>query len=399
MIVPEKIIYLDHNATTPLDPAVLEEMLPFLTTYYGNPSSAYRFGAQVRSAIDLARERVAMLLGCEPGEIIFTSCGTESNNTAIRSALQLDPKRQHIVTTAVEHSAILRLCGELAKRGSTVTYVPVDSDGNLDLDELERAVTSETAIISAMWANNESGVLFPIEKIAEIARRKRVIFHCDAVQAAGKLPISLRHSTINFLSLSAHKLYGPKGVGALYLSRRAPFRPLLFGGSQENGRRAGTENVASIVGFGKAAERAVEALRTEPDRIRQMRDQFEAAIIAAIPDVTVNGNLKERLPNTSSLTFDGIQSGAALMMLDQSNLCCSAGSACHTGSLQASHVLRAMGLSEERARGSLRFSFGRFNTATEVGKAIAIVTATIAKMRRLNALSSNLPERKPVPAL
>lgn len=399
MIVPEKIIYLDHNATTPLDPAVLEEMLPFLTTYYGNPSSAYRFGAQVRSAIDLARERVAMLLGCEPGEIIFTSCGTESNNTAIRSALQLDPKRQHIVTTAVEHSAILRLCGELAKRGSTVTYVPVDSDGNLDLDELERAVTSETAIISAMWANNESGVFFPIEKIAEIARRKRVIFHCDAVQAAGKLPISLRHSTINFLSLSAHKLYGPKGVGALYLSRRAPFRPLLFGGSQENGRRAGTENVASIVGFGKAAERAVEALRTEPDRIRQMRDQFEAAIIAAIPDGTVNGNLKERLPNTSSLTFDGIQSGAALMMLDQSSLCCSAGSACHTGSLQSSHVLRAMGLSEERARGSLRFSFGRFNTATEVAKAIAIVTATVAKMRRLNAPSSNLPERKPVPAL
>lgn len=385
MIDPNQIIYLDNNATTPLDPVVLEEMLPFLTTYHGNPSSGYRFGAQVRAALDLARERVAMLLGCAPAEIVFTSCGTESNNAAIYSALQLDPKRQHIITTAVEHSAIHRLCQQLAQRGCTVTFVRVDHDGNLDLDELESAITPETAIVSAMWANNETGVVFPVEEIAEIARRKRVLFHTDAVQAAGKVPISLRDTSINFCSLSAHKLHGPKGVGALYINRRSLFRPFLLGGSQENNRRAGTENVAGIVGLGKAAERAAETIAEEQSRIRALRDRFEESILGEVPDTFVNGNREARLPNTSSLSFAGVDSGAALMMLDQQGVCCSAGSACHTGSLQASHVLRAMELSEERMGGSLRCSFGRFNTEAEVEKAIAVVSKTISKLRKFNA--------------
>lgn len=384
MISAEKIIYLDNNATTQLDPAVLEEMLPFLTSRYGNPSSGYRFGSQVRSSIDLARERVAGLLGCEPAEIVFTSCGTESNNTALQSALQLDPKRRHIVTTAVEHSAIRAHCEQLARRGCTVTFVRVDRDGNLDLEELENAIIPQTAIVSAMWANNETGVLFLVEKIAEIARRKRVLFHTDAVQAVGKIPIRLRDSPINFCSVSAHKLHGPKGVGALYVHRRSVFRPLLIGGNQENSRRAGTENVAGIVALGKAAERAAEMLGEAQSRVRALRDHFEQEILAEIPDTFVNGGRETRLPNTSSLSFAGIDSGAALLLLDQQGVCCSAGSACRTGSLDPSHVLRAMDLSEERLRGSLRFSFGRFNTETEVEKAIAILRRTIEKLRRLS---------------
>src|SRR3954468_5366693 len=234
MVSREQIIYLDNNATTQLDPAVSNEMLPFLTEYYGNPSSGYTFGRQVRRAIDLARERVAALLGCEPGEIVFTSCGTESNNAAVNSALQLDPNRRHVVTTAVEHSATRRHCEIIAKSGYTATVVGVNADGHLDLDELERAITPQTAIVTVMWANNETGVLFPVEKIAEIARRKRVLFHSDAIQVVGKLPVRLSDTTINSLALSAHKLHGPKGVGALYISKRCAFKPLVIGGSQEN---------------------------------------------------------------------------------------------------------------------------------------------------------------------
>ena len=384
MIGPDKIIYLDNNATTQLDPAVVEEMLPFLTTYYGNPSSGYRFGAQVREAIELARTRVAGLLGCLPSEIVFTSCGTESNNSALNAALQLDPARQHIVTTAVEHSAIRKHCEHLAKRGCEVTVIGVDENGNLDLDELERAIRPETAIVSVMWANNETGVLFPVEKIAEIAHSKGALFHTDAVQAAGKLPIRLADSAINFLSLSAHKLHGPKGVGALYLSRRSAFRPMLFGGGQENARRAGTENVASIVALGKAAELAAGAIKDEQTRVCALRDRFEATVLANVPDAFVNGDLEDRLPNTSSLSFAGVESGAALLMLDQQRLCCSAGSACRTGSVEASHVLRAMNLSDDRARGSLRFSFGRFNTEPEVDKAVEIVRGAISKLRAMS---------------
>jgi len=387
MISREQIIYLDNNATTQLDPAVLEEMLPFLTEYYGNPSSGYGFGAQVRRAIDLARERVAALLGCEPVEIVFTSCGTESNNAAVNSALQLDPARQHVITTAVEHSATWRHCEALGRRGCTITTLAVDGEGRLDLEELESAITPQTAIISAMWANNETGVLFPVEKIAEIARRKGVLFHTDAIQTAGKIPIRLAESTINSLSLSAHKLHGPKGVGALYLNKRSAFKPSLIGGSQENNRRAGTENVASIVALGKAAECAMNALAEEETRVRAMRDRFEATLLAQVPNTFVNGDREARLPNTTNLSFAGVASDAALMLLDRHRICCSAGSACRTGSPESSHVLRAMKLNDERTRGSMRFSFGRFNTESEVDKALEIVPAVIAKLRGLSSAS------------
>jgi cysteine desulfurase len=384
MIAREQIIYLDNNATTQLDPAVIEEMLPYLTEYYGNPSSGYTFGRQVRQAIDLARERVAALLGCEPGEIVFTSCGTESNNAAVNSALQLDPNRKHVVTTAVEHSATRRHCETVANRGGAVTIVGVDGNGNLDLNELEAAITPQTAIVTAMWANNETGVLFPVEKIAEIARRKRVLFHTDAIQTVGKIPIRLADSTINSLSLSAHKLHGPKGVGALYVNKRSAFKPSLIGGSQESNRRAGTENVASIVGLGRAAECAGAALEEENSRVRAMRDRFESELRERIPDTFVNGDLAARLPNTTNLSFAGIESDAALVMFDRHQLCCSAGSACRTGSLEASHVLRAMNLARERLRGSMRFSFGRFNTEAEVVQALDIIPAVISKLRAMS---------------
>jgi cysteine desulfurase len=384
MISREQIIYLDNNATTQLDPAVIDEMLPFLTEYYGNPSSGYAFGRQVRQAIDLARERVAALLGCEPGEIVFTGCGTESNNAAVNSALQLDPARQHVVSTAVEHSATRRHCETLPSRGGSVTVVGVDGEGHLDLKELENAITPQTAMVTAMWANNETGVLFPVEKIAEIARRKRVLFHSDAIQTVGKIPVRLADSMITSLSLSAHKLHGPKGVGALYVNKRCAFKPSLIGGGQENNRRAGTENVASIVALGKAAECASAAVTEEATRVRAMRDRFEIGVQEKVPDTFVNGDREARLPNTSNLSFAGIESDAALILFDRHQLCCSAGSACRTGMPEASHVLRAMNLGPERTRGSMRFSFGRFNTEADVEKALEIIPTVIAKLRSMS---------------
>ncbi|CAA9230673.1 MAG: Cysteine desulfurase [uncultured Chthoniobacterales bacterium] len=377
------MIYLDNNATTQLDPAVLEEMLPFLTTAYGNPSSGYGFAAAARDAIHLARERVAALVGCEPGEIVFTSGGTEASNAALHSALQLDAQRRHIVTTAVEHSATYRYCEHLAKHGYSVTFVAVDRDGNLDLAALEKAIRPDTAIVSAMWANNETGVLFPIEQIADVARGQRVLFHTDAVQAAGKVPMRLRDVSVQYASFSAHKLHGPKGVGALYLSRRAVFRPMLIGGGQEDGRRSGTENVAAIVGFGKAAELAANSLGEMQARVRATRDRFEDVLLREVPDTFVNGNREARVPNTASLSFAGIEAQAALMLLDQQGICCSAGSACHTASLQPSRVLAAMQLNEERINGSLRFSFSRLNTDAEVDRALQIIPRAMGKLRAL----------------
>lgn len=388
MIADDQIIYLDNNATTRVDPAVVEEMMPFLEKYYGNPSSAYRFGAQVREAIELARTRVAHLLGCAPNELIFTSGGTESNNSALNSALHLDPARRHIVTTAVEHSAILRHCEHLARGGCEITYLGVDENGNLDLDELRDAIRPQTALVSAMWANNETGVIFPVEEMALIARERNVLFHTDAVQLAGRKQIRLTNSSINSCAISAHKLHGPKGVGALYLNRRFAFRPSLFGGGQENQRRAGTENVASIVGFGKAAELACAAMPSEPTRLRSLRDRFEKALLANVPESFINGDRAARLPNTSSLSFVGVESDAALLLLDRQRVCCSAGSACHSGSLEPSHVLRAMNLSEARRDGSLRFSLGRFNTEPEIDRALEIVPRAIAKIRALSPVAS-----------
>jgi cysteine desulfurase len=385
-----EIIYLDNNATTRLDPAVIEEMLPFLTKYYGNPSSGYRFAATARKAINLARERLAALLGCEPVEIVFTSGGTESNNAVINSALQLETGGksatgairggEHVVTSSVEHSAVLRPCQDLAKRGCDVTFLGVDRHGNLDLAELEAAIRPGTALVSIMWANNETGVVFPIEKIAEICREKRVLFHTDAVQATGKIPMRLRDSPINFLSLSAHKFHGPKGVGALYVSRQTRFSPLIAGGGQENGRRGGTENVAAIVGLGKAAELALKY--QGKCNIRSMRDRFEKFVLEAVSGASVNGANAARLPNTSSLSFEDIESPSALLLLDRQGICCSAGSACRTGSQEASHVLGAMNPSADGARRSLRFSLGRFNTEAQIDRAIEVIPKVIEKLRQ-----------------
>jgi len=377
-----EIIYLDNNATTQLDPAVIEEMLPFLTKYYGNPSSGYGFAATARKAINLARERLAALLGCHATEIIFTSGGTESNNAVINSALQLDPRGKRVITSSVEHSAVLRPCQDLAKRGCDVTFLGVDRHSNLDVTELEAAIRPETALVSIMWANNETGVVFPIEKIAEICREKRVLFHTDAVQATGKIPIRLRDSPINFLSLSAHKVHGPKGVGALYVSRGTRFSPLIAGGGQENGCRGGTENVASIVGLGKAAEVALKYLAEGKYNVRSMRDRFEKSVLEAVNGASVNGAGAARLPNTSSLSFEGVESSAALLLLDRQGICCSAGSACRTGSQEASHVLRAMNPSSDGARRSLRFSFGRFNSDAQIDRAIEVVPKVIGKLRQ-----------------
>ena len=378
----DEIIYLDNNATTQLDPAVIEEMLPFLTEYYGNPSSGYGFAATARKAINLARERLAAFLGCQPTDIVFTSGGTESNNAVINSALQLDVRGKRVVTSSVEHSAVLRPCQDLSKRGCDVTFLGVDRHGNLDVAELEGAIRPETALVSIMWANNETGVVFPIEKIAEICREKRVLFHTDAVQATGKIPMRLRDSPINFLSLSAHKFHGPKGVGALYVSRQTRFSPLIAGGGQENGRRGGTENVASIVGLGKAAELALKYLAEGKCNLRSMRNRFEKSVLEAVSGACVNGAGATRLPNTSSLSFEGIESRSALLFLDRQGICCSAGSACRTGSQEASHVLRAMNPSGDGARRSLRFSFGRFNTDAQIDRAIEVVPKVIDKLRQ-----------------
>src|SRR5213083_2087531 len=378
-------IYFDNNATTPLDPAVIEEMLPFLREYYGNPSSGYAFAARARKAVDLARERLAALLGCAPSEIVFTSGGTESNNAVIHSALQFEPHGKHVVTSAVEHSAVLRPCQDLEKQGCFVTFLGVDRDGNVDLAKLETAIRPETALVSMMWANNETGVLFPVERIAEICREKGVLFHTDAVQAGGKVPIRLRHTAINFLSLSAHKFHGPKGIGALYVNRRTRFSPLIVGGGQENGRRGGTENVASIVGLGKAAERASQYLSEGKTHVRSMRDRFEKAILETVNGAAVNGAGAARIPNTSSFSFEGIESPAALLLLDRHRICCSAGSACRTGSEEASHVLRAMDPSGDGARRGLRFSFGRFNTDAQVDRALEVVPKVIEKLHQIAA--------------
>jgi cysteine desulfurase len=380
------LIYLDNNATTQTDPAVVSAMMPYLTGEYGNPSSAYRFGKRSAEAVERAREQVAKLLGCEPREILFTSCGTESNNAAINSALTLDPDRQHVVTTRVEHSAITKHCEWLAKRGVEVTWLGVDEKGQIDLKELDAAVRGDTAIVSTMWANNETGVLFPVEEIAAIVHRKRVLFHTDAVQAVGKVPINLAHahSHINFLSVSGHKLHCPKGIGVLYVNRRTRFNPYLMGGGQEHGKRAGTENVPYCVALGEAAELAGRHMAFENEAVRILRDEFERRVIETIPDTQVNGDTVHRLPNTTSIAFEGIESEAVLLLLDQAGICCSAGSACTTGSVHPSHVLKAMGFSTGRARASLRFSFSRYNTADEAERAIEILQGVIGKLRRMS---------------
>ena len=377
----DPMLYFDNNATTRVDPLVLEAMLPFLTEQYGNPSSGCRLGKLAANAVERAREQMAALLGCEPREVVFTSGGTESINAALASALQQNPERRHLVTTAVEHSAMLKPCEVLEKRGYEITRLTADNQGRLDTTEVAHKIQGNTALLSVMAANNETGVLFPIRKLAEIAQEKGVFFHTDAVQAVGKIPIRLAEMQVNYMSVSSHKIHGPKGVGALYVNRRTAFHPLLLGGGQENGRRAGTENVAGIVGLGKAAELAAQCMEREQTEVKALRDAFENGVLERIPGVQVNGDRTARLPNTSSLAFEGVEAESALLLLERARLCASAGSACMAGSLHPSHVLRAMEFSNERARGSLRFSFSRFNTAAEVEKALELLPGIVAKLR------------------
>jgi cysteine desulfurase len=381
-----EIIYLDNNATTRIAPEVFEAMVPFLTEYYGNPSSAYSFGKLVEGHLKEAREKVASLLGCTPKEIIFTSCGTESDNMAIWSALQTSGKR-HIVTTQVEHSAIMNQTEQLERLGFGVTRLPVKADGTLSVEDVEKAIRDDTGVVSIMWANNETGVLFPVEEIAAVCKRKGVLFHTDAVQTPGK--IDLRHvakTDIDFLSMSGHKLHAPKGVGVLYVKRRTKVVPYVIGGGQERGKRGGTENVASIVGLGRAAELAIERLPDEQTRVRAMRDLFEENLLQRLPHIYINGKRDQRLPNTSNIAFDFVEAEAILMKLDVAGICASSGSACTTGSLDPSHVLSAMGLNPARARSCVRFSFSHYNRDTDIDLALEIIPPMIEKLRAMSPL-------------
>jgi len=382
-----ELLYLDHNATTPIDPEVREAMIPWLQNEFGNPSSVYSLGRRAAAALTRAREQVASLVGANAGEIIFNSCGTEATNTAILSALAVDPDKRHIITSTVEHSATVKLCEHLATRGYEITWLPVNRDGLLDLAKLEESITNDTAIVTLLWANNETGVLFPVEEIAAITTRKKVPLHLDAVQAAGKVPINLEELGVQYVSLSAHKLYAPKGVGALYVNRRARLTSLLRG-SQEESKRGGTQNVASIVAFGKAAELAEAHLLKAAERIAKLRDRFEQDLFSMVEGVRRNGTNEPRLPNTSNLTFTGIDAETALLLLDQEGLCCSAGSACSSGSINPSHVLTAMGVTRDEARSSLRFSLGRTTTEADIDRALEIIPRIIAKLRTIQPSGS-----------
>lgn len=375
-----ELLYLDHNATTPIDPEVRAAMLPWLENEFGNPSSLYALGRRAAAALSKAREQVSSLVGAQPSEIIFNSCGTEATNTAILSALAIDPDKRHIITSTVEHSATIKLCEYLATRGYEITWLPVDKDGILDPQKMASAITADTAVVSLLWANNETGVLFPIEEIVSITTRRKVPLHLDAVQAAGKVPINLEDLHVQYASLSAHKLYAPKGVGALYVNRRARYTPLLRG-SQEESKRGGTQNVASIVAFGKAAELAQAHLLASAERIAKLRDRFEQTLLTTIEGTRRNGTDEPRLPNTSNLSFTGIEAETALLLFDKEGLCCSAGSACSSGSINPSHVLTAMGVTRDEARASLRFSLGRTSTEAEIDRALEIIPRVIAKLR------------------
>jgi cysteine desulfurase len=382
----QKVYYFDNNATTRVAPEVVDAMIPFLREFWGNPSSAYAFGAQVHGHVEKAREQVAALINADPKEIIFTSCGTESNNSAIHSALLTNPSKKHVITTAVEHSANINFGEYLEKRGYEVTYLPVDSDGHLDLGLLD------TAIVSIMWANNETGAIFPIEEIAAICRSKGVLCHTDAVQTPGKLKIDVKALGVDFLSLSAHKLHAPKGIGLLYVKRRTKYQPYVIGGHQERGKRGGTENVANIVGFGRAADLAVATLDEENTRVRALRDKLENFILTNIPNTIRNGAKEPRLPNTTNICFEFVEAEAVLLLLDKAGICASSGSACTTGSLDPSHVLSAMGISPMRARGSVRFSLGIYNTEEEVDHLIKTLPPIIAKLRSISPLNPTHPD-------
>ncbi len=383
-----KTIYLDNNATTMVDRQVLDAMLPYFHDYYGNPSSMHSFGGRVAKAITEARQKVAALLGADPEEILFTSCGTESDNTAILSALDIHPDKNHIVTTRVEHPAVKVLCEHLAAKGYRITELAVDSEGRLNMEEYERSLTPDMAIASIMWANNETGVIFPVEEAAELAREKGILFHTDAVQAAGKMPIQMKKNLIDMLSFSGHKLHAPKGIGILYVRKGTKFSPFLIGGHQEKGRRGGTENVPSIIGLGKACELALQNIVTENTLVRSLRDRLENELLKMIPQSRVNGNRQERLPNTTNISFEFVEGESILLLMDQYGICASSGSACTSGSLQPSHVLRAMGVPYTMAHGSIRFSLSVYNTAEEIDFVINTLPPIIERLRSISPYST-----------
>ena len=379
-----KVIYVDNNATTQVAPEVLEEMLPYFNEYYGNPSSMHTFGGMVEQKIVEARERLAGLLGASPDEIIFTSCGTESDSTAIRASILSNPKKKHILTSRVEHPAIKNLFEYLSKNGYRATFVPVDRKGRLDLDYLYQHLSEDTAIVSLMWANNESGVIFPIEEIGKVLKEKGIVFHTDAVQAVGKIPIDLNEVDVDMLSLSGHKLHGPKGIGALYVRKGTKYSPFLIGGHQEKGRRGGTENVASIIGLGKASELAAENLLEKNIRVKRLRDKLETELLSRIPNAMINGDTENRLPNTTSIAFEYVEGESILLLMDEFGICASSGSACTSGSLEPSHVLRAMGVPFTAAHGSIRFSLSTYNTEEEMDVIIEKLPPIIERLRELS---------------
>jgi len=381
-----KAVYFDNNATTRVAPEVRDAMLPFLDEFYANPSSIHRFGGQLAACVEEARAKMAALLGAEqPSEILFTSCGTESDSSALLSAASTCPKRRKIVTTTVEHPAILNRVRDLARHGYRVTEIPVDGKGRLDMDFARTAIDDDTLIVSVMWANNETGNIYPVEELSEMAHSAGALFHTDAVQAVGKVPFRLSSMPgIDMLSLSGHKFHAPKGVGALYIRRGVRFHPFILGGHQESGRRAGTENVASIVGMGKAAELALAGIEEENTRVRALRDKLEKAVLETIPCVRVNGDPEHRLPNTTNISFEYIEGESILMLLDLDNICASSGSACTTGSLEPSHVLRAMGVPYTAAHGAIRFSFSRYNTEEEVDFTLSKLPGIMEKLRAIS---------------
>lgn len=379
-----KTIYLDNNATTAIAPEVFEAMRPYLTEYYGNPSSMHNFGGQLHRMIENARAEVASLIGAQPEEIIFTSCGTESDNTAIMSALESFPAKKHVITTRVEHPAVMNFCKHLMRKGYRVTFLPVDRRGLLDLDNLVKALDDDTAVVSIMYANNETGVIFPIAEIGEILRDRKILFHTDAVQIAGKIPIDLKTLPVDMLSISGHKLHAPKGIGVLYVRKGTRFYPYLIGGHQENGRRAGTENLASIVGLGRACTLAKAGMAEEAGTVKRLRDKLESELIKCCPDASVNGDIENRLPNTTNISFEFVEGEAILLRLDEHGICASSGSACSSGSLEPSHVLRVMGIPFTAIHGSVRFSLSRYNTEEEIDKVIAVMPGIIEDLRRIS---------------
>jgi cysteine desulfurase len=379
-----KTIYVDNNATTRIAPEVLEVMLPYLNEFYGNPSSMHSFGGKVAHKIKEARAKLASLINASPDEIMFTSCGTESDSTAIHAAISSVPDKKHIITSRVEHPAVKNLFEHLSKKGFRVTFVPVDRKGMLDMDYLYDNLTDDTAIVSIMWANNETGMIFPVQEISQAVKEKGIVFHTDAVQAVGKLPIDVGNSEIDMLSISGHKIHAPKGIGALYVRKGTRFSPFLIGGHQEGGRRGGTENVVYIIGLGKASELAANHVGGMTTHVGKLRDKLENELLKRIPNAMINGDTNNRLPNTTSISFEYVEGESILLMMDELGICASSGSACTSGSLEPSHVLRAMGVPFTAAHGSIRFSLGIYNTEEEIDFIIEKLPSIIENLRNMS---------------